>query len=350
MSAHALAARRGNPAPWRRTVRATWLQHRGLLSTTTVVFAVVAALIVWSGLRPHALAAGCPNGSGAICLSAQSALAAHSAALARCSIALLALPVLTGVFVGAPVIARELETGSFRFAWTEGMGRTRLLLAKLALLGAACAAAAAVLGVLAGWLADPFEQAGLASNWQYGQFDATYLALPAWTLCCLAIGAFAGMAIGRVVPAMAVTAAVTGSLMLLDVAGLHDSFLLGIHPVVTRAAPAVGSAPGHLNTFAVPGSYAPAGSWLVQAWYTTANGWRLSAQAATSLVGKLDVSRQLISPGYEMRWLARHHASYWLSYQPAGRFWVLQGAQAAVLLVAALLLAAGTIQLARRHG
>jgi hypothetical protein len=158
------------------------------------------------------------------------------------------------------------------------------------------------------------------------------------------------MVIGRVVPAMAVTASVTGSLIILDVAGLHDSFLLGIHAVVTRAAPAVGSTPGHFNTFAVTGSYAPAGSWLVQGWYTTANGRRLSAQAVTSLVHKLDVSRQLISPGYEIRWLARHHASYWLSYQPPSRFWVLQGAQTAILLLAALLLAGGTIQLARRHG
>ncbi len=35
------------------------------------------------------------------------------------------VPVLLGVFVGAPLISRELDTGTFRFAWTQGAGRTR---------------------------------------------------------------------------------------------------------------------------------------------------------------------------------------------------------------------------------
>ena len=30
------------------------------------------------------------------------------------------LPGLLGVFVGAPVVARELESGTYRFAWTQG--------------------------------------------------------------------------------------------------------------------------------------------------------------------------------------------------------------------------------------
>ena len=31
-----------------------------------------------------------------------------------------AAPALIGAFVGAPVLARELETGTFRYAWTQG--------------------------------------------------------------------------------------------------------------------------------------------------------------------------------------------------------------------------------------
>jgi ABC-type transport system involved in multi-copper enzyme maturation permease subunit len=42
-----------------------------------------------------------------------------------------ALPALIGAFVGAPVLARELETGTFRYAWTQGFGRWRWTLAKL---------------------------------------------------------------------------------------------------------------------------------------------------------------------------------------------------------------------------
>ena len=35
------------------------------------------------------------------------------------------LPALIGAFAGAPLLARELETGTFRYAWTQGVGRLR---------------------------------------------------------------------------------------------------------------------------------------------------------------------------------------------------------------------------------
>jgi hypothetical protein len=31
-----------------------------------------------------------------------------------------AVPALIGAFAGAPLLARELETGTFRYAWTQG--------------------------------------------------------------------------------------------------------------------------------------------------------------------------------------------------------------------------------------
>jgi hypothetical protein len=53
-----------------------------------------------------------------------------------------AAPALVGAFVGAPVLARELETGTFWFAWTLGFGRWRWTLGKLVPLAIAVAAAA----------------------------------------------------------------------------------------------------------------------------------------------------------------------------------------------------------------
>jgi hypothetical protein len=34
-------------------------------------------------------------------------------------------PALIGAFAGAPVLARELETGTFRYTWTQGFGGWR---------------------------------------------------------------------------------------------------------------------------------------------------------------------------------------------------------------------------------
>jgi ABC-type transport system involved in multi-copper enzyme maturation permease subunit len=42
-------------------------------------------------------------------------------------------PALIGVFWGAPLIAREFETGTFRMAWTQSVSRARLVASKLAL-------------------------------------------------------------------------------------------------------------------------------------------------------------------------------------------------------------------------
>jgi hypothetical protein len=52
------------------------------------------------------------------------------------------VPALIGAFVGAPVLARELETGTFRYAWTQGFERWRWALAKLVALAIAATLAA----------------------------------------------------------------------------------------------------------------------------------------------------------------------------------------------------------------
>ena len=62
------------------------------------------------------------------------------------------VPALIGAFAGAPVLARQMETGTFRFAWTQGFGRWRWALAKLAALAVVLAAAAGALGVLVSWI------------------------------------------------------------------------------------------------------------------------------------------------------------------------------------------------------
>ena len=50
-------------------------------------------------------------------------------------------PAVIGVFWGAPLIARELDTGSYRLVWTQSVTRTRWLAAKITIVGAASIAA-----------------------------------------------------------------------------------------------------------------------------------------------------------------------------------------------------------------
>ena len=55
------------------------------------------------------------------------------------------VPAVIGVFWGAPLIARELETGTHRLAWNQSVTRTRWLATKLAIVGAATAATVGLL-------------------------------------------------------------------------------------------------------------------------------------------------------------------------------------------------------------
>src|SRR5204862_3182792 len=76
------------------------------------------------------------------------------------SIALQAVPALIGAFIGAPVLARELETGTFRYARTQGIGRLRWTVGKLVRLAVAAAAAAGAFTVLFAWYNQPWGAAG----------------------------------------------------------------------------------------------------------------------------------------------------------------------------------------------
>jgi len=327
--------------------RVTWLQHRGSLIASGVLFAACALLIGVSGLGSHAIYARlsrCLASQRGNCTDLFNSMSAQTTRLSLITIVLLVLPVLVGMFIGAPLLARELESGSFRFAWTQGIGRIRWLVTKMVLLGGTAAAAAALLGFLADWYGGPFESAGLASRWQGGQFNVTVLTLPAWTLCSLAAGTFAGLLIGRVVAAMAAAAAFAGVLIVLDFMRLHDWFL-GIVPGVTRGSPS-GTGLGALNTFAVPGGIpGPPGSWLVGGWYTGPGGQRLSSTAVNSLVNKLYASKS----NNAAQWLARHHDAYWISYQAAGRFWAFQLAEVGILLAITATFVIATIRLTGRR-
>ena len=132
-----------------------------------------------------------------------------------------AVPALIGAFVGAPVLAREMETGTYRFAWTQGFGRWRWTLAKLVALAVAVAAAAGAISVLFSWYYQPYFARGqpgpagsLASRLRFapGLFDLRGVAFAAWTLAAFAIGVLAGMLIRRVVPAIVATLAVYAGL------------------------------------------------------------------------------------------------------------------------------------------
>jgi hypothetical protein len=244
------------------------------------------------------------------------------------SIALLLhlIPALIGAFAGAPVLARELETSTFRYAWTQGIGRVRWTLAKLVLLGAGVAAAAAAFGELAYWFFGPFITSGDFIPLDYRLFDLHGVAFAAWTLAAFAIGALAGVLIRRVVPAIAATLAVYTGLALAAALCLRQHYL----PPLVSGNPSIG-----------------APNWVLSSWYTGPGG---------KVVSQATVNRACpgggpygSSPGAPPSCIPQHGFTQWTSYQPVGRFWPFQFIEGGWLLALSVLCIAAAVWLVRRR-
>lgn len=281
---------------WRPMAKVTWLQHRAAVATGVALFTGITLVIIRNSLAPRATfarlaASGCLGRPGrASCPGLLNSLATHTGSLSLVTIMLVVIPALTGTFIGAPALAREIESGTYRFAWTQEIGRARWLAGKIVLLGAASVAAACALGFLATWSATPFESAGLASRWQAGQFAGTGLILTVWTLFSLTAGMLAGLLIARLVAAMAAAAAFVGGLTLLDFWRLHD-YVMAITPRITQAPP-IGPGSGALNASAASLGKGPPGSWLVSQWFTGPGGNPLPATTASNLLGRIAANTQ----------------------------------------------------------
>src|SRR5260370_972744 len=114
-------------------------------------------------------------------------------------------PAGLGVFVGAPLVARELEQGTHRFMWVQHITRMRWLAIKLIVPFGCCLLIYALLTAVVSWWREPFDQLGgfLAPS----AFDLEGSVPLAYAFFALALGAAAGALIGRTLPAMITTAA-----------------------------------------------------------------------------------------------------------------------------------------------
>jgi ABC-2 family transporter protein len=324
------------PVPWRRMAWVTWRQHRFALAG---VAALLGALAVWlwlTGLQVHrayTAAADCHPADSGACGALAGYFLNYVSTASTIAIVLQAVPALIGAFVGAPVLAREMETGTFRYAWTQGFGRWRWTLAKLVPLGIAVAAAAGAFSVLFSWYYQPFFAQTFSFNAQVpldpGVFDLRGVAFAAWTLAAFAIGALAGMLIRRVVPAIAATLAVYTGLALAAGVFLRQRYLA---PLATT----------NLN---LPGS-----AWILSQWWTKGGKFAFAPWPPNTL------DRQICpfpagppTPAQFYQCFAQHGYTLWHSYQPASRFWPFQWIEGGWLLALSVLLIAATVWLVRRR-
>jgi hypothetical protein len=331
----------GGRVRWRALARVTWRQKRLTFIGLLVIAAAVAAAVVVTGLHArHQYAAyllqHCATSASMACQDVQPDLLEP----ARVSAGLHAAIVLAGMFLGAPLLARELESGASAFAWTQGITRTRWTAMMLAGTGIAVAAVSGAVAALASWWTEPFRTTLGISAWQAAQLDLTVPAYAAWMLMAVALGALAGVVLRRVVPAMMATLVVAAALLCLASWKLNTA-ITSIGPRVMRA-PVIryqAVAQGHPAS----GAGSLTRSWAVSWWYTSPGGRVFSAQALLNQASYPPAARYAA-------WLAARHYTFWIAYQPAGRYWLFAAAVAAVPAVLAAGFAVATIAVLRHRG
>jgi ABC-type transport system involved in multi-copper enzyme maturation permease subunit len=332
------------PLPWRRMAWVTWRQHRTALTGMAALLGALAVYVWLTGLQLHhayAAAIACHPAGSIGCDDLITNFNGMGGFLTN-GLILQVVPALIGVFLGAPLLAREMESGTIRFAWTQGFGRVRWALAKLVALAVVVTTATGAISLLLSWYYQPYFPAGnqtsylskevpfQASPFAPGLFDLRGVTFATWTLAAFAIGALAGMLIRRVVPAIVTALAVYTVIAVAAGGFLREHYLA---PLVTSS----------LNV--------PSSAWLISQQWMTRGGQPASAQAldqvlqGTQFPGKGGVPQSLDAWQY----LVQHGYTQWTTYQPANRFWPFQWIEGGWLLALSVLLMALTVWLVRRR-
>jgi hypothetical protein len=320
--------------------------------------------LAWRQFRGQAAVAAGALAAVAIVSAVTSVHSRHDSGLRTwLGVLVVVAPGVLGLFWGAPLVAGELEAGTFRLTWTQSVTRTRWLAARAGLAVLGGAAAAGILSLVATWWAGPADRAGRDL---FGTFDQRDLVPVGYAAFAVALGITAGLLIRRTVPAMAVTlvafvaarAAETGWLRPVLAAPSH--LVLALNPATTG----YGSSVSGLGIFAVlvgagpKSTLQPARPDLPDAWITSTRIVGRGGRELTGRVLRTDCPGQGQHAAGSAGGRSHSHApaavqqalqacvtkvggAYHelVTYQPAGHYWLIQGLELTAFLGAAAVLA-----------
>jgi hypothetical protein len=335
--------------------RFAWLQSRTQTFVVVAVLAVLAVVAAVTGARLSHLydSLVAPCAATGDCGLASGQFQSHYTWLQQgLELTLRLAPALVGAFWGAPLLARELETGTFRLVWTQGVTPGRWLTTKLLLVGAISVAATGVLTLMTTWW---FKAIDTVSTNQWGVFDRRNLVPVAYAVFAFSLGAFLGAVMRRTLPAMAATLAIFAFARVAVGAWIRPHLLAPLH-----TSSSLLSAGGFGFTFNNTGTVdlvarSPdiPNAWVESSHIVTGTGQVASAAdraafirqycpgivhpptgSRDGLVGKTGAFDSCQQQAARVFHLA-------VRYQPAGRYWTFQWLEAAIFVGLAVVCAIG---------
>ena len=348
-------------------IRLAWRQFRLQAALAAAALAIVAVVLTISG--PHiadlynSTVANCRARGD--CSTAITNFIHTDRPLQGVITALLFIvPGLIGIFWGAPLVARELESGTFRLAWTQSVTRTRWLGCKLALVGAGAMVATGLLSLMVTWWFHPIDRAN-ATQFAWNVFDARNVVPIGYAAFAFAIGALAGILTRRTVPAIATTLVGFIAARFAITHWVRPNLLSPAH---TTLALSRGDSLGFVGTPSGPVNFVTGNPSIPNGWTISSaivdRAGRTQSQAALRAfitrhcpnIGSPPVAggSQHTTQGDPAAFndcVAALSTKFHLAttYQPASHYWTLQWLELAVYLVLSLLLAAVCLQAVRRR-
>ncbi|MFF6968921.1 ABC transporter permease [Streptomyces anthocyanicus] len=238
----------------------------------------------------------------------------------RTTFAVLAAPFLVAAWAGGWLTSRELESGTARLAWTQGVSPARWLAARLALPGLLVVTVTGLLAWLhrRAWTAGEDRFPATDAWYDYPTFYANGLLPVALALAGLGVGAVAGLLLCRSAASLATATVAVGLLW----AAVHLA-LPYLWPTVTRVT-SLEQGPAVLGISTGEG-------------VLTADGDRRTTACRTILNG---CHRNLEDLG------AVH---YFNDFHPPSHYWPLQLVASGALLAVTALCVLAAFRLLRRH-
>lgn len=329
------------PVPWPRLGWVAWRRYRTTLAATAILLAAIAAYLVTDGQQirsAYATYLDCRPVNSTTCEFAWQNFRDHSSQRGLLGVVLLFLPGIVGAFAGAPVFARELETGTFRYAWTQGVGRMRWAIAALAPGAVGVATIMGAFGLLVTWHNQPLVQAEITPRLHATDFPVTGLAAAGWALAGFALGVVAGLLWRRVLPALATALATWFALAFLTADVLRPHYLAQLTTTKLQLS-------GRDMTY--------------DQWWTKAGVRVTTAQINTVLQaigvrdlngsGNATVQRGNTGSVDPVQYLIQHGYTQVTSYQPDGRYWAFQWIEFGWLTALTVLLLGAALWLLRRR-
>ena len=313
-----------------------WLSWRRQRTETFVAGAILALLVVLlvpSGLEmAHAyhrdgLGSCLTASTSDSCDQAISSFTSRFSSISSFIAWLTLVPGLIGVLLAAPFVL-ELEQGTYRLAWTQSVTRGRWIATKLALAVGAGVVAALAFTLLVTWWRAPLVH--LQGRMEQSVFDSEGIVVFGYTLFALGVATAIGVVWRRGVAAVVVGFAGYFAARIFVDTWLRQRLLTPIH----AKWPISASDPSFIRH-----------GWILNEYPSDRFGGRgmpLGLCPPPRVVGeKASAGDCLARHGYVMNAI----------YEPASRFWALQGIETSLFLGAAvLLLAFAAVWTYRRAG